>query len=64
MDYFFSFIAILLVLSFVVFIFAILFQIFSKNEVHNKVARKCMIYALIAFGIGFGSCVGGIMIGS
>lgn len=64
MDYFFGFIAILLVLSTVVLFFTILFQVFSKNKIHNEIARKYMIYAIIAFLVGFGGCVGGIMMGS
>lgn len=41
---------------------AILMLIFSKTEENKKTAKNMLLYSIIGIVIGFGSCVGGLLL--
>jgi hypothetical protein len=63
METLFSIISLLLIASVIVFIGAIILLIVSKSETNKKLATKLIIYATIAFVVGFGTCFGALMFG-
>ena len=64
MDNLFFIISFILLISVVVFIVGLIMIISYKTEETKKIATKMIIYSVIAFIIGFGSCFGLIFFGN
>ncbi|POR16240.1 hypothetical protein BWK58_15270 [Flavobacterium columnare] len=61
-DIFFSIIIFIEFFSIVAFIVGLFLIIFLNKEPYKLIAKKLLIYSTIAFIIGFGCCVGGLLL--
>lgn len=64
MEAIFTIILVVLITSVLIFIGSLIFLIVSKSESDKKMATKLIIYSVITFVIGFGTCLGTFILGN
>ena len=62
METFFSLVCFIDFLCLLGFIFGIGLILFSKTETSKNMGKKWLLYSVITFIIGFGTCIGAILI--
>ncbi|AMA48915.1 MULTISPECIES: hypothetical protein [Flavobacterium] len=62
LNFFLFLIALVESISIITFLVSIILIIFYREEPYKTMAKKMLLYSIISFIIGFGSCVGGIVL--